>query len=184
MAAFTALNLVVATQPLGQITLPTVLVAFGANMLGGLAPDLDQPTAKIWNGIRGGGVLSRLISPLLGGHRFISHSFLGIFLFGFLLDFLLNKMAQVLIVDMAVVWWAFMIGYFSHLVMDTLTQEGVPWLFPIPIRFGFPPLKFLRIKTGGLIEKSFVFPGLLLLNGYLIYTYYGRYLEFLKKYIS
>ena len=184
MAAFTAMNLVVVTQPLGVMTLPTVLVAFGANMLGGLAPDLDQPTAKIWNGIRGGGVLGKLISPLLGGHRFISHSILGIFLFGYLADFLLNKLSQVLLVDMVVVWWTFMIGYVSHLVMDTLTQEGVPWLFPIPIRLGFPPLKFLRIKTGGIVEKSFVFPGLLALNGYIFYTYYGRYLELLKKYVS
>lgn len=184
LAAFTALNIVVATQPLGQITLPTVLVAFGANMLGGLAPDLDQPTAKIWNGIRGGGVLGKLISPLLGGHRFISHSILGIFLFGFLLDFVLNKLSGVLIVDMVPVWWAFMIGYFSHLVIDTLTQDGVPWFFPIPIRLGFPPLRFLRIKTGGILEKSFIFPGLLILNGYIIYTYSSKYLEFLKNYIS
>ncbi|MBI4096947.1 MAG: hypothetical protein HY428_00835 [Candidatus Levybacteria bacterium] len=67
--------------------------------------------------------------------------------------------------------------------MDTFTQEGVPWLFPIPFRFGIPPLKFLRIKTGGIVEKSFVFPGLLLINVYLVYANYGRLLDFVKHYI-
>ena len=55
-------------------------------------------------------------------------------------------------------------GFVSHLIMDTFTKEGVPWLFPIPIRFGIPPFSFLRLKTGGMLEKTFVFPGLILLN--------------------
>jgi inner membrane protein len=184
LAAFTALNIIIATQPLGQITLPTALVAFGANMLGGLAPDIDQSTAKFWNGIRGGGILGRLISPLLGGHRFISHSILGIFIFGFILDFLLNQAKDILIVDMSIIWWSFMIGYFSHLVMDSLTRDGVPWLFPIPIRFGLPPFRIFRLKTGGLLEKAFIFPGLVLINAYLFYSFYDKYLVFLRNYIK
>ena len=85
---------------------------------------------------------------------------------------------------MDIVWWAFMIGFVSHLVMDTFTKEGVPWLFPIPIRFGIPPFSFLRVKTGGMLEKSFIFPGLILLNFYIYYANYGKFLEFFKQYIK
>lgn len=184
LAAFTALTFIVATQPIGPMTLPTALTAVSANFIGGLAPDLDQPTARLWRNIRGGSIIAKLLTPLLGGHRFISHSVLGIFLFGFIADQVLKISSTFFIVDHDIVWWSFMIGFLSHLIMDTFTHEGVPWLFPIPIRWGIPPLSFLRIKTGGLLEKTFVFPGLLLINAYLFYTYYLKFLEFLKSYIK
>ncbi len=184
LAAFTALNYIVVTNPISQMSLPTVLVAFGANMIGGLAPDLDQTTSKIWNSVPAGSVFGRLITPLLGGHRFISHSILGIFLFGYVANIILGKLGSILLVDMVPVWWAFMIGFISHLVMDTLTRDGVPWLFPIPIRFGIPPLRFFRIRTGGLLEKTFIFPVLLIANVYLLYTFYPKYLDFLHYYIK
>ncbi len=183
LAAFTVLGYTVATQPIPPMTLATGLVALSANFLGALAPDIDQSTASFWDKFRGGNVLSRLLSPLLGGHRFISHSILGIVLFGFLLDLFLSWLKTYLLVDMEIVWWAFMIGFVSHLIMDTFTKDGVPWLFPIPIRFGFPPLKALRMKTGGFLEKTFVFPGLILLNFYIFYLYYGKFLEFFKSFI-
>lgn len=180
LAAFTALNFVLVSVPLEKMTLATALVAFTANMIGGLAPDLDQPTAGLWRKLRGGSLLGKLLSPLLGGHRFISHSVVGIIMFGIILQILLELISSVLIVEMNVVWWAFMIGFISHLIMDTFTRDGVPWLFPIPFRFGIPPLRLLRMKTGGLIEKSFVFPVLIFINGVLIYLYYDKVLEFFK----
>lgn len=181
LAAFTALTIVLSYFQVPHISLGTALVAFGANMVGGLAPDLDQPSAKLYSDIRGGRILSKIIDPLLGSHRFLSHSILGVVLFGFLSKFLLNAISGVLLVDMQIVWWSFMIGFISHLVMDTLTKEGVPWLFPIPIRFGIPPFRFLRLKTGGMIEKSIVFPLLLIVNGYFIYVNYSRFLQLLRS---
>jgi len=184
LTAFTGLSYVIATQTMPHISLATALVAFSANMIGGLAPDIDQPTAALWHRIRGGSILGKLVQPLLGGHRFISHSIIGIFLFGKVAEYGLGLMSSVLLVDMHVVWWSFMIGFISHLAIDTFTKEGVPWLFPIPIRFGIPPFKVLRIKTGGIVEKSFVFPGLLITNVYLYYTHYGKFLDFIKHYIK
>ena len=184
LAAFTALNLVVINQPITHIGLPTALVALSANFIGGLAPDLDQPTADLWHRLPAGSLFGRLLSPLLGGHRFISHSIFGLVLFGVGLSYLLNLASHVLLVNMSLVWWAFMIGYFSHLIMDTLTTEGVPWLFPAPIKLGFPPIKVLRIKTGGLIEKYLVFPVLLILNGYLFYNLYPKYLELFHRLVK
>lgn len=185
LAAFTALSYTVATQSIPQdLSLATVIVAISANFVGGLAPDIDQSTAELWGRIRGGSVFGKLLSPLFGGHRFISHSLVGIVLFGLATKFILQMMSPVLIVNMDVVWWAFMIGFVSHLIMDTITRDGVPWLFPVPIRFGFPPLRFLRMKTGGLLEKSFIFPVLILANIWIYYAYYNRFLEIIKWYIK
>lgn len=180
LAAFTALSYVLVTTPPEKISLATALVSFTANMVGGLAPDLDQSTAALWHRVRGGTILGKIISPLLGGHRFISHSIIGVILTGFILKAILQAMSTVIIADMQIVWWAFMIGVISHLVMDLFTHDGVPLLFPIPIRFGIPPLSFLRIKTGGLVEKSFVFPVLIFINGYFYYMHYQTVLTFLR----
>lgn len=184
LAGFTALSYIVAIQPLQEVSLATGLVALSANFIGALAPDIDQTTAELWGRIRGGSIISRLISPLLGGHRFISHSILGIFLFGFVTQKILDMGKNVILVDMNIVWWAFMIGFISHLIMDTLTRDGVPWLFPIPIKFGLPPFKALRIKTGGMIEKSIIFPGLIMVNFYIFYTNYPKFLDLFRHYIK
>ncbi|MBP9719388.1 MAG: metal-dependent hydrolase [Candidatus Levybacteria bacterium] len=184
LAAFTALNILFITNPLPHITLGTAFVAFGANMIGGLTPDIDQPTGELWGRIRGGSVISRMIAPLLGGHRFISHSLLGVFLFGFVAKFILEVTSSFLIVDGTIVWWAFMIGYISHLIMDSFTRDGVPWLFPIPIHFGIPPFRALRMKTGGFLEKSVIFPLLLFTNAFIFYKYHTVFLDFLHNYIK
>lgn len=184
LAAFTALTYVIATQDLPSITVATGIVALGANILGGMFPDIDQPTAGFWRRIPTGSVISRIVTPFLGSHRIISHSILGMILFGIGLHYLLKFVGSVLIVNMEIVWWAFMIGYFSHLVMDTITKEGVPWLFPIPWRIGFPPFKFMRVTTGEMIERGVVFPALLILNGYVIYQNYSKFVEFFTKTIT
>lgn len=184
LAAFTALNYIVATFPLMHLSLGTVFFAFSANMIGGLTPDIDQPTADLWHKLPAGGLYSRLFTPFLGGHRYISHSFVGILLFGFLSKYILQLASRVILVNMDIVWLSFMIGYISHLIMDTFTREGVPWLFPIPIKFGFPPFAALRVKTGGFVEKFGVFPLLLIANAAIIYIYYGKYLTILHSYIK
>lgn len=181
LAAFTALNLIILAHPVSHISLATGLVAFSANMIGGLAPDLDQPTADLWRKLPAGGLYARLITPFFGGHRYVSHSLIGVIIFGVGLHYLLEIMKTVLIVDMSLVWWAFMIGFVSHLIMDTFTREGVPWLFPIPFKFGIPPLSFLRMRTAGLIEKSIIFPGLIIFNAWIFYNHYGLYLAMFHK---
>lgn len=184
LAAFTALSFIIATHPLPNISYGTAIVAFGANMIGGLTPDIDQPTASLWHKIPAGTVFGKLISPFLGGHRFISHSIFGIVLFGFIANYSLQLARHTLVVDIPIVWWSFMIGYISHLVMDTFTREGVPWLFPVPMKIGIPPFAFLRIKTGGFIEKAIVFPALILCNVYIYYTYRAIFLTFFHHYIK
>jgi membrane-bound metal-dependent hydrolase YbcI (DUF457 family) len=66
---------------------------------------------------------------------------------------------------------AFVIGYFSHIFADSLTEAGVPILFPIPYHFGIPPDPFgkMRIKTGKWFENLLIYP---LVNILLVYVIY------------
>lgn len=184
LAAFTLLNIAFVTQPVPHMTIATAIVAFGANMIGGLLPDIDDASADIWDKVRGGSLLAKIVKPIIGSHRMLSHSIIGMATIGFLLKQLLTLMGSVLLVDMNIIWWSVMIGYLSHLITDSMTTDGVPWLLPIRKRFGFPPLRQFRMKTGGIVEHWIFSPGLFVLNGYLIYTYYPQYLQFLRSIIA
>ena len=184
LVAFTALSAVVATQPIGSMTLATAFVAFTANMLGALAPDIDQSTGALWKKVRFGAILGKLLYPIFGGHRHISHSILGLVFFGVVSKLFLILISNVLIVDIEIVWWAFMLGVVSHLVSDTFTHSGVPWLFPIPVKLGIPPIKALRFHTGSFVEKGIVFPGLILTNMWIFYAYHKDIIEFLRTNIK
>ena len=159
LAALNALAIVVlAHTGTHQITLSTLLIALLANQIGGITPDIDQPTAPFWRNLPIGGYFGRFIDKMLGGHRFLTHSLLGLGLFAFLSHLLLHFLHPIMrSVDIRIVWLAFLIGMVSHLVMDTLTKEGVPWLLPIPIKFGIPPFKALRITTGKSRERILFF---------------------------
>ena len=122
----------------------------------------------------------KILYPIFGGHRHISHSILGLIFFGVVSKVLLLLIQNVLIVDIEIVWMSFMIGVVSHLIADTFTHSGVPWLFPLPINLGIPPIKALRFHTGSFVEKGIVFPGLILINMYIFYVYHKEIIEFLK----
>lgn len=185
LAAFTALGFIVLTQPLPQITLATGLVAVFANLVGGIAPDIDQPTAPFWNNLPIGGVAGRVFDRALGGHRFISHSLLGVVLFGFAFHYVLQILRPSFpTLNMGIIWLSFMIGFISHLVMDTFTREGVPWLLPVPVKFGIPPMRDFRVETGKFVERFIIFPGLIALNGYLYYVHYTILLELFHHYLK
>lgn len=183
LAAITTLTAYLATQPIVSLSLGTSISAFCACQLGGLTPDLDQPTAHFWHDLPAGSILGRLVHPFLGSHRLLTHSLVGMALVGWGLTYVLAYIHTFLLVDTRIVWYSFMLGFGSHLVMDSFTKEGVPWLFPIPIRFGFPPFQFLRVTTGSFVEKLLVFPGLILLNAYLVYSQYPKFVDFFVHHI-
>lgn len=184
LAAITALAAIVLAQPLRTVTLSTAIVAVVANQIGGIAPDIDQPTAPFWRNLPIGGIFGRLIGRMMGGHRFLSHSILGLFLFGFLTTLLLNFLQPIMPnVDTDLVWWAFMIGMVSHLVMDSFTKEGVPWLLPIPWKFGFPPVRRLRITTGKAVERFVILPLLIIIAVWLFATNYVEISTFVNQYV-
>lgn len=179
LAAITALGIIILIQPLPpHVTLGTLALAILANLIGGIAPDIDQPAAPFWRNLPIGGYFGRIFARLLGGHRFLTHSLVGLGLLGGLVYLLLNFVRPILpTINMYLVWYAFMIGAISHLIMDTVTKEGVPWLLPIPIKFGLPPIRALRITTGKAMETFVVFPALLAFNAYWIWLNYARIVE-------
>lgn len=183
LAAVTALTSFLAIQPLFTLTVGTAAVALAANQLGAMAPDIDHHASPFWDRIPAGSFIGKLIRPLLGSHRMLSHSLIGMFLFSLGLKYLLGYLKNFLLVDMSVVGWSFVLGFLSHLVMDSLTKDGVPWLFPLPYRFGFPPFEFLRFTTDKLGEKLLVFPGLLLANGIIIFANYSKFVNFFTQYL-
>lgn len=173
LAAVTLLGVVVIVAPIPSVTLATALLAVLANQIGGIIPDIDQPVAPLWRNLPIGGPIGKIIGKMLGGHRFITHSIIGAGVMCFLAYDLLRFLQPILPnVDIDLVWCAFTIGVFSHLVMDSFTKEGVPWLLPIPIKFGFPPLKRLRITTGKWAESLLIFPLLIAVDILLCVSQY------------
>src|SRR5690349_5686809 len=106
VAAITALGLVVLVWPVASLTLSTALVALLANQVGGIVPDIDQPTAPLWRNLPVGRIFGKVFDLLIGGHRFISHSLLGVALFGFLSRLLLQFLQPIMPhVNTTLVWW-------------------------------------------------------------------------------
>ena len=176
LAAITALGVIFIALPAFQpLNVSTMLVAILANLIGGITPDIDQPTAPFWRNLPIGGIFGKIAGRLLGGHRFITHSILGLLLFGWLSWLLLTALSPIMTsIDIWIVWIAFMVGMFTHLVMDSFTKEGVPWLLPIPIKFGFPPIRRMRMTTGKWIENFVVLPGLVVFNIWYLSIHYSE----------
>jgi membrane-bound metal-dependent hydrolase YbcI (DUF457 family) len=183
LAAITALGITFLVLSPANISLATAILAILANLIGGITPDIDQPTAPLWRNLPVGRYFGKLFGILSGGHRFLTHSFIGVALLGWLFWLLLNFLHPVLgSVNVVIVWWAFLIGVLSHLLFDLFTKEGVPLLLPIPIKFGFPPIKALRITTGKFIESFIVFPGLLVANLLIYMAHYGQLLTLIHSF--
>lgn len=160
----------------------TVAVAVVAAFLGGMVPDLDESGAQFWRRMPAGAgsILGKMVAPVFGSHRFVTHSLLGLGLFGWGVGWVLGRTGGFLLVDQNIVWWAAMLGFGSHLVADALTKEGIPLLWPLPAKFGIPPFKMLRISTGGWMEKVY-FVGLLAANAWVVSNHYSRFSELVLK---
>ncbi|MGE5334644.1 MAG: metal-dependent hydrolase, partial [Nitrososphaerota archaeon] len=68
-----------------------------------------------------------------------------------------------------------LVGYFLHLVADSLTIGGVPWLWPSHARFGFPPNHKWRFKSGTWVEKVVVVIVSLAVIGWCVYRWRQGY---------
>ena len=155
------------------------IILLFSTILGASAPDLDTPTGGLWQKIPAGSIIGRLVHPIfIGGHRHLSHSFIGMGLFIFLFYLLINipllHNSLFLIHNSESAMLAFGLGYFSHLFADSFTEEGVPLLFPIPYHFGIPPDPFqkIRIKTDHWFENLIIYPAVNLALILVIFQYF------------
>ena len=69
-AALVLLMSVVIAFPPSNMTVATALAALIANQIGGIAPDIDQPTAPFWRNLPVGRYVGKVFGALVGGHRF------------------------------------------------------------------------------------------------------------------
>jgi inner membrane protein len=160
--SFAALVVVATYTPPSSLNFLTLLGALIANIVGTLSPDIDQASDKLWNLVPGGGLVGRIFRPFFLGHRNLSHSLLGTYIYFKVIKFVLWKILNPAFVSIDLIIAAMMIGFIAHLLADSITTEGVPLFFPIKIKVGFPPMSSLRIKTGSWVENWLVFPGVLI----------------------
>jgi inner membrane protein len=162
-------------------SLPAALLAFGAPiglpiaqthlpipvsglyvlsaLAGALAPDLDKPSGP-WG--------KMLVANTLGGHRHLSHCLLGAALAAALVYGLMVLLANTLGFAGGLLWLGFVVGYLSHILLDALTVDGVPWFYPLSrTASSLIPISELRVRTGGLVEQFLVLPALLMTIAWL-----------------
>jgi inner membrane protein len=148
--------------------------------LGALLPDIDNARSSLGRKL---GWVSKGIQRV-AGHRTIFHSLLGLAL-GALLAIGLEQLAEYLlaqrglvlpaqlIAEQHLVFFAVLFGCIMHIAADSLTEGGVPLLWPNHRRFGFPPDPHWRFRTGDWPEHVIVFLFMLLV-GIGIYMAYVR----------
>ncbi len=130
---FAALLFLVVKLPLKWpwLALPVCLLA-------ALIPDIDKRNSKLGHKL---GFVSRLIE-ILFNHRGIIHS-----LFAGIAFFVMILVATYNFGISTVYSYAFLLGYLSHLFLDSLNPSGIAWLAPLTGK-----RMSSRIKTNGIGE--------------------------------
>jgi len=146
--------------------LKSTAVAVGIAGISSLLPDLDSPDSKAGRMIP---VLPWLLKATIG-HRGVLHSLLGSFLLCALIVFCLRfKFSHELVYQQI----APMVGagMLSHLIMDTLTPGGCPWLWPWDKHFSVP-----LVRTGSVLERWVVSPGMLVIFAWMVFPVFSKLL--------
>lgn len=123
--------------------------------IGALLPDIDNAHSTLGHKL---GWVSRGIQRL-AGHRTLFHSLLGLALGSLLalglerlVSFLLAQHGYIVSADVVegshLVFFAVLFGCIMHIATDAMTEGGVPLLWPMRKRYGFPPNPHWRFKTG------------------------------------
>lgn len=137
----------------------TLGVIIVGSHLAALLPDLDKASSSIWDNISMGHIAGKVTDPFIK-HRNISHSLLGFVIFYFLARFILLSFPDYWGINYSLTIISIMIAYGSHLLIDMITVQGIPLLFPSRYMFGIPPKPFegIRIITGKWFENLIIFP--------------------------
>jgi inner membrane protein len=179
--AFASLMTVAVNYPPAAINIPTLITALIGSVIGSLLPDIDQATNRLWDLLPAGDFIGRASSGLFLAHRTISHSILGTVIAYKIMEWLLPIILNQEIINVQIIFIAIMIGYISHLIADSLTEEGIPLFFPLKFKIGFPPIPSWRIKTGKWFEKFVVFPGILIYIVWFAINYQQKLLDLIRK---
>ena len=114
-------------------------------IFGSMVPDIGNPSSKLGKNIKIVGYVFK--------HRGFFHSLPALILFIFIFSRFFSLTLS----------FAFFIGYFSHLLLDNLTYQGIYWFYPFKYRIkGFT-------KSKSLFEKTFFYLNLLTFLLLLVY---------------
>jgi membrane-bound metal-dependent hydrolase YbcI (DUF457 family) len=157
-------------------TVPLILIANKAAYyfsvgFGALLPDIDNARSTLGKKF---GIVSKEIQHF-AGHRTFFHSILGLAFFALLgiglerlVAYLLSTRGLVLSADLVstehLVLIGVLFGSVMHILADALTEGGVPLLWPNPKRFGFPPDRHMRFRTGTWPEHVIVWALMILVG--------------------
>lgn len=158
--AFASLVTVSVFFPPESLNLATLAISIIGADIGSLIPDMDGAGNRLWDLLPAGDNLGKILRRLFYKHRTLTHSIIGILGIYKTLEWVLFKYLNSSFVDPGIILVSIMVGYVSHILSDSLTEEGVPLLFPLKFNFGFPPIKKIRIKTGKWFENIVVYPAI------------------------
>ena len=178
--AFASLISVATYYPPVSINASTMIISTIGCVIGSLLPDIDQESNKLWDLLPVGHFLGSFLKNIFLAHRTLSHSIIGIIAFYEAFNWLLPKILNSNSIHIHAVFVALMVGYISHLVADSLTEEGIPLFFPFKFKIGFPPIKALRIRTGSFVEKYIFFPSILIYIIWFVSSNDQKILEIIK----
>jgi inner membrane protein len=160
LIAFASLLTVAVFFPPGNMNVLTLVGAVLATDMGALIPDMDGGGNRLWHLLPAGEKTGRVLRRVFYRHRTITHSLIGVFLIYKFFSWLLPKFLNSGFLNTDIILVALMIGYLSHLIADSFTEEGIPLLFPINLNFGIPPIRSWRIKTGKWFENFVIYPAI------------------------
>lgn len=115
---------------------PVTTGAVATAAFGSLLPDIDLPTSMVGRPLF---PIARILNEQLG-HRTLTHSIVGILLLVLIL--------LPLLLLAPLIFWALLIGYFSHLLIDTENKAGIELLYPSQLRAWFFQDERYRITVG------------------------------------
>jgi inner membrane protein len=115
---------------------PVTTGAVATAAFGSLLPDIDLPTSMVGRPLF---PIARVINEQLG-HRTLTHSIVGIFL--------LTLILLPLFLLAPLIFWALVVGYLSHLLIDTENKAGIELLYPSQLRAWFFRDERYRITVG------------------------------------
>ena len=143
-------------------------------IFGSLLPDIDYPKSLIGRCFR---PFSKILNRRFG-HRTITHSIFVLFV-----SFLLLAVVENTFLHQTTISKIYFLGFFSHLVLDMMTVQGVPLFYPfLRNPCVLPGNPNARFKTGSFQSEtlifcffllSFIFLQPLFENGF--WTQYNRY---------